>query len=190
MKIALRLVLIMLSVAYPLLWYIGRERGWFTAIALLMLGLWGVRAVVSPERGQKLIAALIALFFAATLLMRLPQGMYWYPVWVNALMFVLFAGSLLSRQSMIERFARLREAELPEKAVAYTRKVTQIWCVFFVANGAIAAFLVLNGQYRAWALYTGGIAYVLMGALLGGEYLYRRLVIRAAQYPDEHDFNE
>ena len=32
---------------------------------------------------------------------------------------------------MIERFARIREPNLSMQAVSYTRRVTQVWCVFF-----------------------------------------------------------
>ena len=58
--------------------------------------------------------------------------------------------------------------------VAYTRRVTQIWCGYFIVNGGIIATLSLIGAERAWALYTGVISYIFMGLLLAGEWLYRR----------------
>ena len=33
-------------------------------------------------------------------------------------------------------------------------------------------------QYRWWALYTGIIAYILMGILMGGEFAYRKWVLK------------
>src|SRR3546814_1801752 len=53
-----------------------------------------------------------------------------YPVCINALMFALFFLSLLQPPSMIERFARIVEPNLPETGVWYTRQVTKIWCAF------------------------------------------------------------
>ena len=35
------------------------------------------------------------------------------------------------KQSAIERIARLQHPDLPPEGVVYTRRVTQIWCVFF-----------------------------------------------------------
>jgi uncharacterized membrane protein len=47
-----------------------------------------------------------------------------------------------------------------------------------VANGLLALGLALWASVEAWALYTGLIAYVLMGTLFGGEWLYRKKVLR------------
>ena len=94
------------------------------------------------------------------------------------MMLAVFGGSLFAKQTVIERLARLQQPELPERAVRYTRRVTQVWCVFFIANGAVAALLAWLGRYGWWAVYTGVIAYVLMGILFAGEWLYRKLVLK------------
>ncbi|HEY5799896.1 MAG TPA: hypothetical protein VIT92_06735, partial [Burkholderiaceae bacterium] len=56
----------------------------------------------------------------------------------------------------------------------YTRRVTQVWCAFFVVNGAIALGLAMYASEAAWSLYTGVIAYCAMGALFAGEWLVRQ----------------
>lgn len=96
-----------------------------------------------------------------------------YPVLINCAMLTAFGYSLISPPSMVERLARLREPNLPPAAVGYTRRVTQIWCVFFVINGSIALGTALWASEEVWSLYTGVIAYFLMGALFGGEFLFR-----------------
>lgn len=178
MKWLVNALMVVASLLYPALWYFGREQGWFAYLAAGMMLLWGARAFLQRDAWWRAISILVALFFAAVLLLRVPQSMYWYPVWVNALMLVLFGSSLFAKQTLIERLARLQTPDLPPSGVAYTRKITQIWCIFFVVNGAIAAILVLLQQFAWWALYTGVIAYVLMGLLLSGEWLYRRFVLR------------
>ena len=78
---------------------------------------------------------------------------------------------------MIERFARLQDPNLPEVAISYTRKITKIWRVFFIVNGATSIITTqLNIEY--WTLYNGFISYILMGTLLGGEWLYRKMVLK------------
>lgn len=173
----------LLSLCYPLLWYWGHGRGAFGWLALLMAAVWTLRALRAATVPHRLPAAILAAFFMVAWLWDKPMAMYWYPVGVNLLMLLLFGASLLTRQSLIERLARLREPDLPPAGVRYTRRVTQIWCVFFVLNGSVAAALVLMQAWAAWALYTGVIAYVLMGALLGGEWLYRRYVLRLPLVP-------
>ena len=90
MKIAAKILLGILSVLYPLLWYYGREQGWFYPLAGFMLLLWLARAAMQRDPGQRRVSFLVAAFFAAVLLFRRPDSMYWYPVWVNGLLLLLF----------------------------------------------------------------------------------------------------
>lgn len=96
-----------------------------------------------------------------------------YPVLVSCAMLAVFGYSLLYPPSVIERMARVREANLKPAVIAYTRRLTQIWCVFFIINGALAFITAMWATEAVWSIYTGVISYVLMGALLGGELLYR-----------------
>lgn len=127
-----------------------------------------------------LLAATGAALSLAGLLLREGQWLLWYPVAVNAALLLLFGGSLYSGMPLVERLARLREPELPARAVAYTRRVTQIWCLFFIVNGAIAVLTCLVGNVHWWALWNGMVSYLLMGLLMGGEWLVRQRVRREA----------
>jgi uncharacterized membrane protein len=128
---------------------IGQARRWWVAVTPLVL-------------------LLLAVWWDAWLPLRL------YPVLVNAVLLGVFAYSLIFPPSMIERFARMSEPNLPAQAIGYTRRVTQIWCVFFGINGAIALMTALCASPAIWTLYNGLIAYLLMGLLLAGEYVIRR----------------
>jgi uncharacterized membrane protein len=64
--------------------------------------------------------------------------------------------------------------------VRYTRTITLVWCAFFALNGALAIYTALLTSREAWALYNGFIAYLLMGALIAGERLTRRRLLRSA----------
>ena len=79
---------------------------------------------------------------------------------------------------MVERLARIREPHLSPAGVRYTRKVTQVWCGFFIGNGAIALFTVLYADMRLWTLWNGVIAYILMGTLMASEWLVRQRVMK------------
>ncbi len=178
MKIIWSVMLGLASVAYPLLWYFGREQGWFGWLAAAMAVLWAIRAATQRDTAQRMVSACVAMFFVLVLIFRLPESMYWYPVLVNALMLLIFGGSLFAKQSLVERLARLQTPDLPPEGVIYTRRVTQIWCVFFVLNGGTAAILAWLNWHNAWAVYTGIIAYILMGLLGGGEFLYRKFILK------------
>lgn len=79
---------------------------------------------------------------------------------------------------MVERLARIREPQLSPAGVRYTRKVTKVWCGFFICNGAVALFTVLYVDLRLWTLWNGMLSYILMGTLMAGEWLVRQRVIK------------
>ena len=89
------------------------------------------------------------------------------------MLLTLFAYSLIAPPSMVERLARLDDADLPPAAIAYTRRVTQLWCGFFAANGAVALYTALFATMAEWSFYHGFLAYLLMGLLFAGEYCAR-----------------
>ena len=99
------------------------------------------------------------------------------PVLINGVLLATFASSL-SGTPMVERFARMQDPNLGPAQVAYCRGVTQVWCVFFVFNMVVSALLALLAPLEAWALYTGLIAYVLMGLLGASEYVVRKFRFR------------
>ncbi|MBB3169257.1 hypothetical protein [Simiduia aestuariiviva] len=101
-------------------------------------------------------------------------GLLIYPVAINISLLLLFGASLWQEQTVVERLARLQEPALPDSAIAYTRRVTQVWCVFFIVNGSLAAATVWWGDQELWLLYNGFIAYLLMGTLALVEYCVRR----------------
>lgn len=78
---------------------------------------------------------------------------------------------------MIERFARLKEKELPHEAISYCFNVTKIWIAFFILNITIAIWTVFQ-DIKIWAIYNGLISYILMGTLFTTEWLYRHFVIQ------------
>jgi len=106
-----------------------------------------------------------------------------YPSLVNLGLLIAFGATLVRGPSMIERFARLGNAELPAVAVRHTRRVTQVWCAFFVLNGAFSAYTALYWSRASWSVYNGAIAYALIGVLLVAEVIWRYLVVlpRAAR---------
>ncbi len=104
-----------------------------------------------------------------------------YPVAVNGSMFAIFLGSLIFPPSIIFRFACLADksikGSIAERQVeSYCRKVCVVWCLFFIANGAAAAFTAFFCSDRLWSAYNGGISYILMGMLFAIEYIIRKQV--------------
>jgi len=127
-----------------------------------------------------LAIAALCFFSHSPLLLKL------YPVLVNLLLLATFGYSLFRPPSVAFRFALLAdklkkpphkiEGSLGEKHVAaYCQKVTLAWCLFFVLNATLSALTVFALSPAAWALYNGGISYILMGTLFAMEWAIRKM---------------
>jgi uncharacterized membrane protein len=171
--VARNLVFAGLTVCYPLvIWQLGgRVEPRWLALGLVFLGV--VRLAATGQRAWAGLALGALALAGAAGFLNAAWPLRWYPVFVNASLLALFGMTLKNPPSMAERLARVREPQLSPRAIAYTRQVTIAWCGFFVVNGSIAALTAGWGSDRVWALYNGGLAYVLMGLFALAEYLVR-----------------
>jgi uncharacterized membrane protein len=178
-------LLIALAV-YPLFVYVGIGRFGVAPVAGVLAVACLVRLLVLRWRGVPQVAAKELLIVCiggivlagVSLLVGSPEAVRYYPVLVNAGLFTMFAASLVRPPSLVERLARVRHPELPPVAVAYTRHVTIAWTIFFAVNGGIALYTAIWTPLATWAWYNGFIAYLLIAALFGVEFLIRAAVIR------------
>lgn len=176
---------------YPLAVYWGLTRAGQTPLLLALLLLFSLRLLPGLLKGRSRLGPLpewlwlgrllACIGLGLTLLSALFSARHWllyYPLAVSLSLLCLFGWSLTRPMSLVERLARLQDPDLPAAAIGYTRRVTQVWCGFFVINGALAAFTIWHGDLALWSLYNGLVSYVLMGCLMGGEYLVRRRVMK------------
>ena len=169
-----KLVLVVLTALYPVIVYFGLSHFSPWVFGLLLLGLFLLRFSDAGENRRVMLIPLllmviyslsVSLFNSETLL-RL------YPVAVSLMMLCAFAYTLLRPPTMIARLAGLRGLEVPEDGHTYVRNLTWIWCAFFLMNMLIALYTGFQSR-EMWVLYNGLISYLLIGALLGGEVLFR-----------------
>lgn len=140
-----------------------------------MSALWGARAVF--ESKDRAIKGASAAFFALCALFSGGALAYLYPLIINFSLAALFALSLRSTPA-ITRLALLKQPALNERGRAYTRKLTEIWLGFFVLNGLLSAVLLLPRDKIYWSVYCGAISYVLIGALIGSEMIFRKFYVK------------
>lgn len=188
---ARRLIAVILGLMlalYPLLVYFGLQQFGPRALACILLLAAAIKLASTKLARQPMGNGAWLLFAAAiagglTLLTGSVLGLKFYPVIVNLVMLGIFGVSLWRPPSMIERFARLQTPDLPAHAIGYTRKVTWVWCGFFIVNGTIASLSVFASD-KIWALYNGLLSYLFIGLLLAGEYLIRLRVQRHYAAPE------
>jgi uncharacterized membrane protein len=174
----LKILVGLLFFLYPVFIYFGLKEFqpqllavYLLAIALLRLAVWRGRKVITP---YWIVVPLIVV--VVTVVTGSNFGLFLYPALVNLVFFSFFAISLFYPPTIVERFARYNEPQLPAEAISYTRKVTKVWCLFFLINGSLS-LISLRMSEQWWLIYNGLIAYILMGALFAVEYLIRRRVM-------------
>jgi len=164
----------LLTFLYPLAVYFGTQRFSPRVLSILLCFLLIVRLAMA---GRYLNQPLILLGLAYAAFAALANNIItlrYYPVMMNAALLLIFGFSLLQSTSFVERLARLQTPDLPPQGVLYTRRVTVVWCVFFLLNGGIALTTALYATLEVWSLFNGLISYILIGLLFAGEFLFRQ----------------
>ncbi len=175
---------VVLGVSFPALVYFGRNTIPPQALALLLILLvWMRRTWVFGLRsnGWVIAGGLLLAILAFGSNGYLPLKLY--PVMVNGSLLILFAASLRYPPTIAERAARIRYPDLPQPLVAYTRRVTQAWCLFFGGNALVALWTAVLAPDRVWFYYNGIIAYALAGAMFAGEWITRRRALKRVSLP-------
>lgn len=172
-------VLALVALLYPLAIAFGQR--WvaprWLAAGLLALAI--ARLAVGPRDRFAWAWGLGAVLLAATGWFSnhsLPLKLY--PILVNAAFLAMFGWSLAFPPTVVERIARVSDPAFPDAAIPYVRRVTQVWCVFFVLNGTASAATAVWASDVLWALYNGCLAYMATGLVFAVEWVVRQRVRR------------
>ena len=97
---------------------------------------------------------------------------------INLTLLWVFARTLRpGREPLITGFARKIHGALPAPIETYTRRVTVLWCIFFVAELVISAVL-LTLSVESWSLFVNVLTLPLVAAVFIAEYIYRVIRFR------------
>ncbi len=171
-------------IAYPLAVYWAHTRLETRALGAVLLGLLVIggavrlrghfdelRGLFAQHIGLVVLVVLAIALDERALLLALPAA-------VSLYLLATFGASLRAGPSMIERFARIIEDDLPDFTLPYCRRVTQVWCAFFAINAVVVCALAYAAPVGWWALYNGIVFYALLGSLMGVEFVLRKLLFR------------
>jgi len=169
------------TISYPFLVWFSLDYFQPRSVALALAGLFLLRllsrsSTSSVSKVEYLLVFAGGLFLLVAAMINQINWLLAYPVFVSLLFFSVFSFSLFHPPSVVERLARLEDPDLPPKGVAYTRKVTLVWSVFFLTNAAMSLFTIWYEDRWLWSLYNGCISYVLMGLLMAAEMSVRRKI--------------
>lgn len=137
------------------------------------------------QRGSLRIATMAALALVAAVLTL--QGWIQYflflpPILMPLLMLSVFANSLKAdRTPLVTLVAEaIRQDDMPAELKRYTKRVTQFWCLLFIAMSAAHAALAIFAEREIWSAYTNLYSYLIVGLIFFLEHHYHHL--RYSQY--------
>ena len=200
MKKAIRIFFYVISALYPLLVFtllvIFKLPLKLLSLCVIALAAALFLSVSAKNKEKNLnwkpLATSIIFFLAGLLCFLTDEAIFLklYPVAINLIFLVFFGSTLFRGPNMIFRFATLADRSIKgspkeKKVENYCRKVTLIWCIFFILNGTVAVLTVFAAKIfgltpenadKIWSLYNGGLSYILMGILFAAEFIVRKFV--------------
>jgi uncharacterized membrane protein len=178
-------LLVVLIVLYPILTWIALQHATTRTVAFVPIGVFAILAVAAFFSGEEFLRsavrrfAVLVLFALAAIAFDDPLGLKLLPAVSHLWLFLMFGATLVKGPPFAEQFVRrAHHGDCPEFLAPYTRLVTAVWCVFFAANAVLYTWLAVAAPTRAWALYTGFGCYVLIFALVAGEYVFHKVWFR------------
>jgi uncharacterized membrane protein len=143
-------------------------------VALALLSV--IVAVAHPVVRLGAGVVVVALVFL------MPHGLvYVPPVAINLALAWWFGKTLAAgREPLITRFARLERphARLDSRQLAYARRLTWVWTLFFCTIAMVSAVLAAIASDVVWSRFTNGASYAAALLLFLGEHLFRRVRFR------------
>jgi uncharacterized membrane protein len=173
-----------LFLAYPFIVFFAYQRLDTRAAAGLLLCLYALSLAARIRGPAREVWALLREHLGLVLLIGLAMItgerliLQLLPIAVSLYLLATFGWSLRAGPPIVERMARLVDPDLPDFCVPYCRKVTIAWCSFLALNSLCIAWLAWFGPFQWWALYTGLVAYLLLGLLFAAEFSVRKLWFR------------
>lgn len=98
----------------------------------------------------------------------------------DLLLALVFAITLRpGREALVTRLARIvHGGTIPDVIVPYTRAVTAVWAIYFIALASISTLLFFTQSREAWSLFINVLVWPITVALFAIEYAVRLRVLR------------
>ena len=178
----------LLAAAYPFVVYYGLNHYSASVFAWILLVLLIVRVVIKgnyTEPSQWMQLVVVGGFCIIVALVNSGELLRYYPVLMNLGFSALFALSLRSKTSLIERFAKMSgAAEYSSQAISYMRSLTLVWAILLAFNALVAIYTACCMSLKYWTLYNGLLAYFLLGGFSLAELVFRHF------YKKRHNFDQ
>lgn len=141
-------------------------------VQLLALFLLAFVCAISLKTAQKAVLLVGAGLAGLLFWLQTPVFLMLYPVLMNGMCCLRFLFSLKTTP-LVEVFARKMGTPITKEVQIYTRQATLAWTLFLGMNTLISFSTVFMGM-DVWIFYNGFLSYLLIGAMMAGEFFIRK----------------
>lgn len=143
----------------------GRTRGWLAVLVTLGLAYAVFGHWLTTAQGRAVLGSFAPylpwLYFIQHVAMFTALGA-WFGLTLRP-----------GRDARVTRFARFSEDSLSAGGIAYTRRVTLAWTLFFAAVAATSVALFFLAPLELWSAFANLLTLPLVGAMFVAEYVVR-----------------
>jgi uncharacterized membrane protein len=160
-------------VAYPFIGYALQRNGFagFLPIILALILCW--RALSRSTSVQRFYLFALAGLLLSGVMFFSDVTSQIIPVIIYCLLIWFFGRTLLNPPSLLERFAGLFFADIPDDVLRYCRKLTWIWMLLFIVIVIASLLLIITNQAWYFAVLHGVVTWLLIAVLTVVEHIYR-----------------
>ena len=167
---------ILLLIAYPLSMHFSILAGYDDLLAWIVLIVAGLHLLLIHNSRIKIVVYGCVMSVAfLNIISQYDFVIYLPPLLIPTVLLAVFASSLRqNEEAFITKIARRLSVEkLSAKEEIYTRHVTQIWLIFFLAMIIETMFLTFFAEREVWSVFTNIYNYIFIAGLFLIEYLFR-----------------
>ncbi|MBN1378381.1 MAG: hypothetical protein JXA04_04020 [Gammaproteobacteria bacterium] len=179
---------IALLCCYPILVHLSialQEPG-YRILALLIF----IAGIAYKNLAKGVLATWLTLFAVAITALAMHHfgyDMYIFylpPILIPALVASVFVRSLLpGNKALITGIVERARGPIKDNIRAHTVLLTKIWAVLLIAMTIFALLISWLASEWLWSIYTNFISYILVAALLVGDFFYRRMRFKDHNHP-------
>ena len=171
--------LVVLSYPFFIYYLLSHNLPWFGALLVSAILIWRIRSNTDRIKwigGILIIVVTMGYVFGPGVISKS------IPIAIHLTLFTVFWRSLKTTP-LITQFAKLDFPQLPAGIADYCRSLTLLWAGFFAFNIVFCLWMIFASSDKFWALYNGLIVYILIMALVVGEYVWRKIKFPGLEVP-------
>lgn len=175
-------------VSYPFVIHYLVLNEYYQQASFYILTIVFLLVVKNIIQGHKWLAAVLmvlTLSFGITLWLDSKMVVFLPPILIPIALAYLFGKTLIGNNTaFITVLAqKIRNTDIGEREIKYTRNVTKIWFLFFIVCIIEDILLAYFADVATWSFFTNFVNYILIAALFIIEYSVRRIVLSDLDHP-------